>query len=450
MMGSAQTQLPERIELGAGSRRVFSVLLFVGGAAMVLALLVGFFTDNTLRRFHFAYLTSFLYFLSIALGALFFVLLQHVTRAGWSVSVRRIAENLAAALPVLAALAAPIVVSVMVQNGSLYKWAIPLHAPPPHVEPAARTEPAPGAEIPAPAGEVATSHVQETSDEHFQQVLQEKRAYLNPAFFVGRVAVYFFVWCGLGIWYWRRSTEQDISGDITLSNRMQGLASPALVAYALTVTLGSFDLIMSLDPTWYSTMFGVYYFSGAAVAIFAALIVLVAILQKLGYLTRSVTVEHRHDLGKFLFAFTFFWGYIAFSQFMLIWYASIPEETAWYARRGATSNNADINAWTIVSLILLFGHLLIPFVGLLSRHIKRRQAILVFWAGWMLVFHWIDIYWLVMPEYDGRLHLGIVELLCFVGIGAIYLAAVLRIALRHTLRPAADPRLVEALAFQNI
>jgi hypothetical protein len=197
-------------------------------------------------------------------------------------------------------------------------------------------------------------------------------------------------------------------------------------------------------------MFGVYYFSGSAVAIFATLILLVSILHKFGYLTRSITVEHRHDLGKFLFTFTFFWGYIAFSQYMLIWYASIPEETAWYARRGATSNNGDINVWTIVSLVLLFGNLLIPFAGLLSRHIKRNQTLLVFWAVWLLVFHWIDIYWLIMPEYDGRLHLGLVELLCFVGIGAIYLAAVIRIALRHKLRPIADPRLVEALAFENI
>jgi len=231
---------------------------------------------------------------------------------------------------------------------------------------------------------------------------------------------------------------------------MQAVSAPALVIYGLTVTFAAFDLVMSLDPRWFSTMFGIYIFSGSVVAIFATLIIVVQVFQRNGYLTQSITSEHYHDLGKFLFAFTFFWGYIAFSQYMLLWYANIPEETEWYIRHGASTVNADMNAWTYFLIVLLFGHLLIPFVGLLSRHVKRNQKTLLFWAIWMLVFHWLDLLWLIMPELDGGFHLGIVEVLCFLGIGGICLAAVLRIALRHSLRPVADPRLTESLAFQNI
>jgi hypothetical protein len=361
-----------------------------------------------------------------------------VTRAGWSVAIRRIAETICAIIPVIAALAAPIIVSVITQKGDLYPWAQQVHAGASHVEHEAKAE---STDVEDHAGGIRP----------LDELTIEKRPYLNPAFFLARVFIYFAIWAGFGIWYWRKSVEQDATHDGTLSLKMQALSAPALVIYGLTVTFAAFDLVMSLDPRWYSTMFGIYLFSGSAVAIFATLIIAAQVLQRNGYLTQSITTEHFHDLGKFLFAFTFFWGYIAFSQYMLLWYANIPEETEWFIRHGATSVDPDKNGWTYFLIILLFGHLLIPFIGLLSRHVKRNQKTLLFWAIWMLVFHWLDLLWLIMPELnDGKFYLGIVELLCFVGIGGICLAAVLRIALRHSLRPLADPRLTESLAFQNI
>jgi hypothetical protein len=192
-------------------------------------------------------------------------------------------------------------------------------------------------------------------------------------------------------------------------------------------------------------------------ASFAAIILIVGLLHRLGYLTESVNNEHYHDLGKWLFGFVFFWGYIAFSQYMLLWYSSIPEETAWLAKRGATTAKMGESLgplvdrrWTIVCLMLLFGQLLIPFAGLLSRHIKRKQATLMFWAAWVLVFHWVDLYWLVMPELNGYLHFGLVEILCFLGVGGIFMASYLRFLAKSALRPTNDPRLHESLAFQNI
>ena len=173
-------------------------------------------------------------------------------------------------------------------------------------------------------------------------------------------------------------------------------------------------------------------------------------------MTRSVTVEHYHDLGKYLFAFTFFWGYIAFSQFMLLWYANIPDEVEWFNRHGATTVSSHVNIWSWVILAILFGQLLIPFAGLLSRHVKRDVGFLVFWAVWVLGFHYIDTYWMVMPEYfvtRGK-HVTtislIVDLAALVGIGGVFVAALIRSMAPHSLRPTGDPRLPECLAFHNI
>jgi hypothetical protein len=223
-----------------------------------------------------------------------------------------------------------------------------------------------------------------------------------------------------------------------------------MVIFGITLTFAAFDLLMSVDPVWFSTIFGVYFFSGCAVAIFATLILAVFTLQRCGYLPKAVTIEHYHDLGKLLFGFTFFWGYIAFSQYMLLWYANMPETSEWFAKRGATTVARDISPWTTVSLLLLFGQLLIPFVGLLSRHVKRAKGLLVFWAVWLLVFHWVDLFWLIMPALDGKFHFGLLEPLCLVGMGGIFVAVILWIAQQHSIVAVGDPRLHDAIVFENI
>ncbi|MCH5372962.1 MAG: quinol:cytochrome C oxidoreductase, partial [Planctomycetes bacterium] len=180
------------------------------------------------------------------------------------------------------------------------------------------------------------------------------------------------------------------------------------------------------------------------VGFLAALILAAQFLQHLGLLTASITVEHYHDLGKLLFGFVFFWGYIAFSQYMLMWYANIPEETGWYLIR-------QTDGWAGVSLVLLFGHLLLPFLGLLSRHVRRNRIALAGWALWLLVMHWIDLYWLVMPQFSESAGptFGWIDLCCLVGLGAAYVSAVLWAAADRALIPVKDPRLLESLAFRN-
>ncbi len=449
----------EPLELGERAWPLFSISLVVGVVGLVVAIVWGWRQDDNFRHFYFAYLTNWGYFLSIVLGGIFFVLCQHVTSAGWSVNVRRVAELIAATMPVLAALAAPLVVSIVMNNGSLYPWAQPL---PPVVEkpiialpadagvkPKASPAAAPHHEMgeaPGPAVEHGGGH---GTMEKLAEMSPSKRFYLSNWFFILRLVVYLVIWSVVAVWYWRMSVRQDVSGEVELTGRMHINAGWLLVVMLLTETGAAWDIFTSLDPSWYSTMFGVYYFAGCAIGIFATLTVVTALLQR-GGLLRSVNKEHYHDLGKFMFAFVFFWGYIAYSQYMLYWYANIPEEIEWLHRRGTTTVPSDINGWTWVSLIILFGMFVLPFAGLLSRHVKRARFSVVFWAVLLLVAHWIELWWIVMPEMNGHVVFGLMEIATFLGIGGILVATATRLASRHALRPIRDPRVAESMAFENI
>jgi hypothetical protein len=449
----------ERLELGRAAWPVFNIAKIGGIIGILAALTLGFFLDHTFRRFFFAYLVSYVFFLSLALGGIAFVLMQHLTRAGWSVSVRRAAEALGATMPILAALAAPIIVSLFLNNGALYRWAqpVPAHLAE-HKESSDQPELIPGGtkhpgELTAQPSSADEEAAEQHPSAHGVQPIDEltfmKRNWLNPVFFTIRIIIYFAFWCWLGLYYWRQSVLQDRNDDFTITARLQTLSGPLTLIFFFSLTFAAFDLIMSLDPHWFSTIFGIYFFAGCMLGVFGTLVLLFTLLQRLGYMTRSVNVEHYHDLGKWLFAFTFFWGYIAFSQFMLIWYANIPEEVSWYIHRGASTRHQDVNGWSWVSIALLFGQLLIPFAGLLSRHVKRGKGLLFFWACWVLVFHWIDVWWMIMPELDGRLYVPILEIVCFIGIAGLWFATYLRFLNKAPLRPLHDPRLNEAIVFQN-
>lgn len=407
----------ERQDLSRLGPRVFKLGLIVGVLALLLGVVLAFFGggDHAAATIGLAYLTGFAFWLSISLGALFFVAIHHLTRAGWSVTIRRLAELMAANLVTLALLALPILLGV----GFIYHhWVHP------------------------PEGDA---------------LVAGKSAWLNVPFFTLRIILYFAIWIAMAWWYFRHSVAQDDTGDPRHTRVLQGYSGLTVLIFALTITFAAFDLLMSLDPHWYSTIFGVYYFAGSFLAFFSFLAIAARFLQKAGLLTHEITVEHYHDLGKWMFAFVFFWSYIAFSQYMLIWYGNIPEETAWFARRGATTHDLHVNAWTTVSVLLLFGHCLIPFPGLLSRWMKRWTKPLLFWAVWLLVFHFVDLFWIIMPETriegldaGGMILQCLAALLCVIGVGGLWLAGLVKIAAGHRLVPVRDPRLHEALAFENI
>jgi hypothetical protein len=393
--------------LGLDGRKLAPLLLVSGLIAVGLAWAAGTREERGAAHFSYAYLLSFCYFVSFSLGALFFVLVQHLTRAGWSVVIRRLAEILAAALPYAGLLFVPIAVALLLGSSALYEWNDPQ----------------------------LLAH---------DAALAKKAAYLNAPFFVIRSVFYFAVWGSLAWYFFRQSTRQDATGDPRLTLCLQRWSAPGMMAFAITVCFASFDWLMSLDPHWVSTIFGVYFFAGCVVGIFALLVILVSLAQQRGAFERTVTVEHYHDLGKQLFGYVFFWGYIAFSQYLLIWYANLPEETCWLVVRQS-------HGWQWIGLLLLFGHLLLPFLGLLSRHVRRNRAWLTGWAAFLLVMHWVDLYWLVMPVFDERrLTFGWVDVLCLVGVGSLYLAAVVHVATGPSLVPTRDPRLNESLAFHNV
>ncbi|MCP5069315.1 MAG: hypothetical protein GY946_22350, partial [bacterium] len=309
--------LPSReITLPDSWRRLPMIAGIVGIVALGASFALG---SGDHHQLSFSYLTGFFYWLTVALGGLFFVLMHYLARSGWSVVVRRLAEHVMGTLPLFALLFIPIALSMH----DLFHWT--------HAE--------------------AVEH---------DPLLQHKAAYLNEGFFYARAVIYFIVWAILARFFWRNSARQDTEGGQAITKRMQFFSAPGMALFAVTFTFASFDWVMSLEPHWFSTIFGVYVFAGSVVAIFSLLILLTLRLQAAGALENLVTGEHFHDMGKMLFGFTVFWAYIGFSQFMLIWYGNIPEETAWYYQRLFT----DIKP---VTYVLLFGHCVFPFLCLLSR-----------------------------------------------------------------------------------
>ncbi len=379
----------------AGSGKIGLGLGIVGALGSVLA----YFQDS--KQFYFSYLTAYCFFLSIALGALFFVMIQHLSRAGWSVTIRRIAENLAANLPLLGLLLIPLLPGI----GDLFHWS---HATVVAVDP----------------------------------LLQEKSPYLNSPFFFLRSALFVLIWIGLSRYFLKSSLRQDVTGDASISERMSRLAAPGLLLYALTETFFAIDWMMSLDAHWYSAMYGVYYFAGSAVAIMASLIVIAYILRKAGLLRDVINIEHYHDMGKLLYGFNIFWAYIGFSQFMLIWYANIPEETVFFLHRSE-------GGWKEFSLLLPWGHFAIPFIFLMARGVKRRLPLLFAGAVWLLVMHYVDIYWLIMPNLHHHLHFHFADVTAFLFVGGLFLFFLVNRMKKQPLIPIKDPRLQECLNYDN-
>lgn len=416
----------EQVHLGARAGTLYKltgiVALAAFGGGVALA-----FTTNNMNQFLRAYLVAFAFFLSVGLGSLFFVLVQHLTHAGWSVVVRRLAELLMFSLPVLAVLSVPIILGAPL----IYEWVDWTAHPEAH---------------------------------HLTEGMIAKRdGWLNPTLFTARIAIYFVIWATLAWLLFRRSVRQDSNGDPQETRRNEFTSAPGILLFAISLTLGSFDLLKSAEPEWFSTIFGVYYFAGSVGCAFATITLFAMFIQRLGFLKNAITTEHYHDLGKLIFAFVVFWGYIAFSQYMLIWYANMPEETFWYFSRA--SADSGTSRWQIVAWVVLFGHLIIPLLGLLSRHVKRNRMLLAFWAVWMLVMHWVDLYWIVTPAItEGTMvvnnetvaaptapfgpHL-LFDLLCMVGMFGAIATAVFWRARNVALVPLKDPRLNESLKFEN-
>ena len=394
------TSLPDPIEVPTGgwprARRVADVI----AAAGLLLSLIGFVVNRP--QFFYSWLVAYVFVLTVALGTLLFVMLQHISRAGWSVSIRRLAEVSASLIPYFAILFIPILVGLR----DLYPWARP--------------------------------------DALQDPLIRYKHAYLNLPFFLIRAAIYFGVWAFLSRYFLKRSVFQDTNKDFRLTVDMQRRAAPGIIIHALALTFMAFDWLMSGDPHWYSTIFGVYIFAGNTLAAFAFLTLVALTLRRGGWLTHTVRTDHYQDLGRWMFAFTVFWAYIAFSQFFLIWYGNMPEETEWYVHRITGS-------WKGFSYFLSAGHFAVPFVLLMPRWTKRKPRFVAALAVWVLFMHFLDMHWIVMP----RLHAegfspSWLDLVTVAGIGGLFVSVYVRRLAAQALVPAGDPRLPESLALEHL
>ena len=381
------------------------------------------------EHFYFSYLVGYMGVLGIVLCALFFTMLQHITRAGWSVTVRRLAENIAWTILPLLFLFIPVLVG---SHDIFHHW----------------------------------MGAQAAND----PVLVGKSAWLNETFFFARVGIYFTVWIVLAWFFRSKSVKQDGNGDPAITLSLSRTAAPGLLLFALTITFAAFDWIMSIDPHWFSTIFGITYFAGGYMAFLAFTVLMAKWLGSKGYLSEAINTEHYHDLGKLLWGFMVFWTYTNFSQYMLIYYANLPEETLWFANRAK-------DGWGAIGVVLIVGHFLFPFAFGLSRNVKRSGIGLMFFSVFLLVIHCIDMQFLILPGQTGGhgehaageathatvdstapfmaqlseyLHqISWADFGCFAGLLAIVAGLTILNIRRTNLVPTRDPRLAESLHFQN-
>jgi len=354
------------------------------------------------HHFSFSYLTAYMYFLSITLGSLFFVIIQHLVRAGWSVAIRRIPETLAMNVGWMALLFIPIVIAMP----ELYHW----------------------------------THADALAHDH---LLQWKAPYLNVPFFLLRAGFFFVVWVGLAWLFYSRSVKQDTSHDGAITLRLQGLAAVAILLFGLTQTFASFDWLMSVTPHWYSTMFGVCFFAGSVLSALSLTVLILLTLRRARLLYQWLRIDHLHDLSKLIYGFNVFWAYVTFSQYFLYWYANIPEESMWFMAHFKGS-------WQWVGVFITLGHFFIPFVVFMSKHMRRNLKVQVVMMLWFLFMHAVEMVWLVMPNASpAGFHLGIGDVVAFVGIGGVYMGLFWRRLAKHSLVPVGDPRLPESMHYHT-
>ncbi|MBA2242719.1 MAG: hypothetical protein H0W04_07500 [Chthoniobacterales bacterium] len=353
------------------------------------------------EQFAYSWLFGFAFCFTICAGCFFWIIVHHAVDAEWSVVVRRQWENIAQSLPLLALFFIPVILF----RHHLYEWT---NIPP--------------------------------GQDH---LLDSKRAYLNFPFFLIRAVVFFSYFTIFAFLFRKISTGQDRDGNPAATLRMRRLAFVALPLFGLSLTFGAWDWLAALDYKWFSTMWGVYIFAGACGSAMSLTVLVMAALRHGGYVRETVTIEHFHIMGKWMLAFTVFWAYIGFSQYMLIWYANIPEETEYFILRNTES-------WNLLSLLLVVGRFFVPFALLLLRSTKKNVRTLCLVAGWILCMQLLDMYVVVLPElHRTGVHLSLLDIFPVLGIAGTLVFFYLRIVGKTSLFPVRDPRLIESLRIVN-
>lgn len=361
------------------------------GAAGVVALVAGFFVWGD--HFFQSYIYGYLLWLGLTLGCLGILLLHHLVSGAWGHIIQRMVESGTRNLALMGALFVPILLGL----DRIYPW----------------TDPA----------VVAASHA-----------VQHKTGYLNVTFFVVRAAVFFLFWIGVAAFLRRQSAKQDAKADPKLTRSMKVFSGPMMVLFVLTATLASVDWMMSLEPEWYSTIYGMSFIVGAVLTALAFCIMVLAQVSAHKPYSEILTTRHSHHLGNLLFAFTVLWAYMAFSQYLIIWSGNLPEDNMWYLRRTETE-------WNIIAAALLVGHFFVPFFILLSRRAKRALQRLKYIAGLIFAMRLVDIFWLTAPAFDpASIHVHPLDIVAPVAIGGVWVALFARWLKTTPILPLNDPR----------
>src|SRR5690554_531066 len=371
------------------------------GAAGLLTSAIGYFVNAD--QFFFSYIVSFTFFTGIALASLILIMIHHITKSSWGTVMRRIPEVFASNLWIWSIFFIPIFFGIH----NLFHWSHP--------------------------------ELMDPASTQFDTILGGKAGYLNVTFFVIRQFIYFIIWGVLGRKLYKTSIELDNSGDWGLTVLMRKISAPGILLFSLSVAFASFDWLMSLDPHWFSTMFGVYFFSIIFQALFPVLIIIILMLHRRGLLTNTIRSVHIYDLGAWFFAFTIFYAYIAFSQFMLIYYANIPEETLWFY------NRLDGGYQYILygTLILRF---MLPFFLLLNRESKKNTNLLLMASVLVLFIHYFEIYLIAMPAFSKELNLSWMDLATFIGLGGVFFGLFFNKFKKESMVPKNDPTMEECLS----
>jgi hypothetical protein len=363
----------------------------------VLCYVLGYLVDA--RHAAFVHVVNFLFLTSVGVGALFLIALEYIAGAVWSVPMRRVNEFLAALIPIAALMALPLFFHLH----ELFPWA--------NAETVAHDE-----------------------------IIKGKEPFLNVNFFTIRFVVIFGLWTLFFYLFTRNSLKQDFEKDQKHTRFNIGLAAAFIPIFAIGLTLIAIDWAMSLEPHWYSTIYGVYYFSGIVLSGVASATYIIVKLHEHGYFPQ-LRRDHFYSLGTLMFVFVNFWAYIAFSQFLLVWYANLPEETSWFIARWK-------NGWEYVSVLLIVVHFAVPYFMLLSQDSKMNLKILKYMSLWVLFAHLLDLYWLVMPSFSTSPVLGWMEVsfpLFIVGLVIVMFGWKIK---RRNLIPVGDPKLGRGLDFR--
>jgi len=351
-----------------------------------------------------SFLPVYMWMLSVTLGSLALAMVHQVSGGAWGVVIRRILGAASRTLPLLTILFIPIALGLH----SLYPWA-------------------------------DAAHVGE------DPVLRWKQPYLNAPFFLVRAAIYFIIWNAIAFFLNKWSVEQDTTADPAVPRRMQLLSAGGLLAYGLTITFAAFDWLMSLEPHWFSTIYGVLVMGGQALSAMAFSIIVLAWLVRRHPFNELITANHFHDLGNLMMGFTMLWAYFAFSQYLIIWSANIPEETEWYLHRTG-------HGWQYIALMLVLFHFAVPFFILLHRAIKRNAAMVSKVAALVLVMRLVDVYWLSAPAFahgsETRVHW--LDVALPIALALVWLGYFVYQLRGRALLPLHDPEFREALKHVRI